>query len=487
MAAVLMDNGVMPSATAPQQLDFSLPEARDHILVAKEQLRRPFDGGVSTWHNENESVSVTIPASDKLLDPTSVFFSADLQMRNAANDAMSANTAEIRGSVRRLFSKLKIESNVSGAVFEEIDDVNLIEEYIIICKYGNEYASRVLQKEGLFDSRYEADALLGSSDEKYKWSKQIDNTPIGDTSSVDRSANIIKYAKLTDPNTDAGSLATDAKGEAAANHARTQYGNFLADCCGADGRRVVWHFDCSGFLNQQRYIPLQYLGGIRITLTFAPKATVVESKAGTGQVRMKNMHVNYDLVSASTEVKDALHAQHTAGNMRLLYDTWVSRTAPAGQTAYSHTFDKPVHQLKDVLVLQRVSANISSGTANSFASSGAVFTDAQLVWNDLRYPAEKITSYVEAYQYFLRSLKADPHLGTSDVPSLAEYYASKFMLLWNLETLPYEDSFTAVSTKNQKSAIINLTLSGATIKPQFLMRYSRIAVLNPDDSVNIIE
>jgi hypothetical protein len=460
-----------PSSALLERLQYYVPPTDKAFVVSRETMVFPADK-TSYSTATNDSIVIKIPATSKSMEPLESFMSFKLLSSN--------NAARLKGSVKRLFKTLIVKSVKSGEELERINDCGLIEKILSDCTVPQDTRKRSGMLEGI------ADGLLDGPD----------HAPYRNAAIPAHTAAAAPGNTQANINAAIDAVATDLEGkiEAVVNAVQDPYETTEAKAwmATATPRYYAIHFHSSGILTSKKYLHLEQLGGLEITLELYPEATI--NGAGAHSYTLSDVNWIGSMVGFSDKVKAMIASAANNGKMNLVFDTWYSnQTGDAKQQDYTIEMNKPASNVRMALALKRVTAAITTNTQDSFAPSGESFASYQWDMGGVSYPSRPCSNPAWALAELHKSFGYWNSVHTNNITyeeftranadgSVGFHVGSKHYIALDLEADPNSFS-TGVSSKSGNSIRLRYSHSGvptSSITFNWFIHYTRILMISGD-------
>ena len=257
----------------------------------------------------------------------------------------------------------------------------------------------------------------------------------------------------------------------------------------AAGRTFAVPLNFSGFLSTDRLLPMQAIGVIRVEITLASAATAlfrVAGGAGAAGYTVSNTQLHLVVVQMGDDIARAVSELSRRGQLKIPYFSYASNNFQLANGNNSLDIRKGASDLRSLFAVQRVTANISDQTTDSFASvTITTLTDVQLRFGSQSYPERPMAEPVRMY---LELRKAWNQLGNVYHPAVpfTEYLISKGSVGIDLESDP-STSLTGVSTRAGNYLQLSLTTTTANTTLTTFVLYTKILSIGDGFALSVSE
>lgn len=332
-------------------IKYELPESTKPFVIERKTIVYQSYGGQTYTIKNPQIIEFNIPADDLAMTPREAYFTFQIKPSDA--------NARIKGSIKRMFSKLEIESFQNNNLLESIDYLNFCEEALADCTISPETFKRSGQLEGHAEG-------LG----EFRYS------PL--TVDVKSTKEEVKTAA----GGGAGDLARTVTNTVIDKYETPEYKKWMNT---TDGRTYTVHFHSSGLLTSDRYLHMRALGGLKIKLTLE-KDTVFNA-GGDYDWTITNARFVAPFVRFADKIQGAIVEAAAAGKLEFSYDSWYNtRSEPYSSSPVSLDVRKGLSNVKMILASKKATVAANTATRDSFISEPYGFKNYEVKVGGLSYP-----------------------------------------------------------------------------------------------------
>lgn len=494
------------SAATAEQMDIKVLENRESVSEAIKYELKPTtkrlvldrqteqksaseagDGG-NAWINGNTMV-FEVSSDNRCIDPHTVYIRGDFSVTQGDGTALPNNVfPRLRGSISKCFDSIKVYFN--DVAVEELTSFNLWSDIHDSTCLSGDYLLSQAQSEFLDDSKYDDDVTVSAV--------AVNNDP--------------SVVAVADPGAnDTVSIGTsirDALKEFEKKIHPPKYETKEATGWIRNGREFVYPlFKYVGIFQQQKYLPLKFMGKLRIeiklvnngynALTF-PIAPLPQPAGAS--IRFRNMRLCFDSVRLNDELNLVLQEKIMKDGLMLDYRTYTTTNDTASTTSKAVKMNTSVADALSVYATIR-----NAGTIGTVAGDDTKFITGKTDDNKATGNAQPVTWQVQVgTDYFPKNQvntftqtrveldKALAHFGNIQRGNTTykEFCNNKFVIGVNLENDPVS-SYTGRTTKDNQIELNldNLSVIAApddwTKRIDLFVLYTRVLKISPDRVVNV--